>query len=71
MVISSIFDPLWILSPTVTNLKLLFQELCFMKIDRHVSLAIEFVSKWKSFIRKFSNRYYLFESTLFTTFWFK
>ena len=39
-VMSSIFDPLGILSPTVINFKLLFHELCFMKIDSDLSLAI-------------------------------
>ena len=42
-VISSIFDPLGILSPVVINFKLLFHELCFMKIDSDVSLVIDFV----------------------------
>ena len=46
-VISCIFDPLGILSPIVSNLKLLFQELCYMKIDWDVSLAIEIDNKWK------------------------
>ena len=39
-VMLSIFDPLGILSPTVINFKLLFHELCFMKIDSDLSLAI-------------------------------
>ena len=46
-VIWSFFDLLGILSTITINLKLLFQELCFMKIDRNVSLAIEFLNKWK------------------------
>ena len=46
-VISSVFDPFGILSPIVINLKLLFQDLCLMKIDWDVSLAIEFVNKWE------------------------
>ena len=46
-VISSVFDPFGILSAIVINLKLLFQDLCLMKIDWDVSLAIEFVNKWE------------------------
>ena len=52
--ISGIFDSLGILSPIVINLKLLFQELCFMKIDWDVSLAIQFVNKWRKVLFEIS-----------------
>ena len=37
-IVSSIFDPLGILSPAVINLKIHFQEVCLMKIDWDVLL---------------------------------
>ena len=47
-IVSSIFDPLGILSPAVINLKIHFQEVCLMKIDWDVPLSAEFIIKWRS-----------------------
>ena len=46
-VISSVFDPLGVLGAFVINLKLLFQELCFMKCAWDDELEVKFCEKWK------------------------
>ena len=46
-VVSSIYDPLGILSPAVVQLKKLFQEVCSLKCDWDIPLSKEFINKWK------------------------
>ena len=49
-VLASIYDPLGILSPAVVILKLLFQEICALKLDWDVPLVDNFVLKWRKTI---------------------
>ena len=44
--VSSIYDPLGLLSPPVVSLKMLFQEVCTLKIAWDTPLPTEFVNKW-------------------------
>ena len=46
-VVSSIYDPLGILSSLIINLKLLFQEVCALKCDWDIALPEEFSCKWQ------------------------
>ena len=48
--LSSVYDLLGILSPAVIPLKLLFQEICILKLDWDVPLPAEFTAKWKKLI---------------------
>ena len=44
--VSSIYDPLGLLSPAVVSLKMLFQEVCTHKIAWDKPLPTDFVNKW-------------------------
>ena len=44
--VSSIYDPLGLLSPAVVSLKMLFQEVCTHKIAWDTPLPTNFVNKW-------------------------
>ena len=54
-VMSSIFDPMGILSPSVMVLKLLFQEVCSMKCGWDIPLSEGFVSRWNGVLRMLNN----------------
>ena len=63
---STIFDPLGILGAFVINLKLLLQELCFIKCPWDDELNEEFCNKWKKVMNKLKSfgkicvpRYYM------------
>ena len=65
-VLSSIYDPLGILSPAIVTLKILFQEVCAMKVNWDAPLPDDFVSKWRKTVATLINsniilipRYYL------------
>ena len=50
--IASIFDPLGVLSPAVVNLKLLFQEICSMKLDWDSPLPENLIIKWEKTLKR-------------------
>ena len=50
--ISSIYDPLGLLSPVVVNMKLLFQELCGIKLGWDEALDEKFTVKWFKLLKK-------------------
>ena len=65
-VVSSIFDPLGILAPLVIILKILFQEVCMMKVGWDVPLATDVIIKWTKALNLLSsfepvriNRHYI------------
>ena len=65
-IISSVYDPLCVLSLVVINLKLLFQEFCFNKLSWDEELNTSFLNKWNKLIGTLRNfesvripRYYL------------
>ena len=49
--ISKIFDPLGILSPFFTALKILFQEICNQTVDWDSPLGEEVSTRWKSLLQ--------------------
>ena len=50
-VLSSVFDPLCVLSPAVVKLKILFQDLCCLKIDWDTHLSELLIIRWKKILQ--------------------
>ena len=49
-VIGRFYDPIGLISPVIIRFKMLFQELCYSKLEWDQSLSGELLSKWKSLI---------------------
>ena len=45
-VISSLFDPVGIISPVMVSAKILFQDICKLKIGQYTELPQELKTKW-------------------------
>ena len=49
-VLSSVYDPLGIVSPTVITLKMLFQSICMMKINWNDILPETIIAEWQNIL---------------------
>ena len=46
-VISSLFDPMRVISPVMANGKILFQDICTLKIGWDIELPQELKTRWQ------------------------